>query len=430
MIRILNTMWGKIAVLAVFLILSLIYLGYLFGKAGVDTPFVGADPYTVSFETKDIDNGIPPGDVKMAGVTVGAIEQVHPGNGMARVVLQLDPKATPLHQGAIVRVGAKSIAGETYLDIKDGKGKALESGSQLPNAAVERGAQLADVIGSFDPKTRESLRGLMRTAGAGTAGSRQDVSAAMTGLGNIGREGYTAVDAISAQSKDLTTLARQTTDVLGALNTGQGQIATLVDKANELTSATGGQQHNLADSIRKLPGTLSSTQTATGKLGELSSALGPVASDLRSSAPYLNTALHQLPATTSDLRGLLPDLNGTLKESPATLDRVPRLAQEAGDLVPQARQMMTQLNPMLSYLSPYGPELGSFFANFGSIFNYVDEKGTHFFRLQPDLGNESVVKGVPLKLPGVLTSRNPYPAPGDNMGTTGRQFTKLYSQPN
>lgn len=430
MTRFMQTLWGKITALAVFAALSIIYLAYLFGQAGVDAPLTNTDPYTVAIETVDVDNAIVPGDVKIAGVPAGRIADVSSGNGRARAVLELNPEVAPLHKGATVRIGAKSIAGETYMDVKDGTGPALPSGTTLPQSAVERGAQLADVVKSFDPKTRESLRSLLRTAGAGTAGSRQDISAAMAGLGDLGREGYTAIDAISAQSTDLTTLTRQTTDVLAALNTGQGQIATLVDKANQMASATSGQQRNLADTIRKLPGTLTSTQAATGKLKELSTALAPVASDLRDSAPYLNTAMRQLPATTRDLRGLLPDLSGTLDRAPSTLDRIPRVAQDANAMIPQARQILTQANPMLSYMAPYGPELGSFFSNFASIFNYVDEKGAHFFRLQPDLGNESVLKGAPLKLPGILTSRNPYPAPGDNLGTTGRGFTKLQPQPN
>jgi phospholipid/cholesterol/gamma-HCH transport system substrate-binding protein len=295
---------------------------------------------------------------------------------------------------------------------------------------VQPAVQLRDVVASLDPKTRESVSSLVRTAGAGTAGTKDDVANAMTGLGQLGREGYTAVDAIAGQSQDLTALAQQTTAVLGALDTGQGQIATLVAQAQRLTSATSGQQQSLTDTVRRLPGVLASTQAATGKLRDLSSAAAPVAADLRDAAPYLDTALQQLPATTKDLRDLLPSLTGTLRQAPATLDRVPTLAQDASALVPQLRATMTQLNPMLGYLAPYGPELGAFFSNFGAMLNYTDEAGIHFFRLEPDLGNEQIVKGVPLQLPSILTNSNPYPAPGASLAPNGRDFTKLYPQPN
>jgi phospholipid/cholesterol/gamma-HCH transport system substrate-binding protein len=421
---------GKIAVLCVFFVLSLVYLGYLFGKAGVNSPFATSGSYTVSFDTDDVDNLIPVGDVNVAGVNVGKVASVIHQDGRAHVVVSLDPEAAPVHGGVTVRVGAKSLAGESYVDVKDGSGGPLPSGTNLPASAVQPAVQLRDVVAGLDPKTRESVSSLVRTAGAGTAGTKDDVANAMTGLGQLGREGYTAVDAIAGQSQDLTTLAQQTTAVLGALDTGQGQIATLVAQAQRLTSATSGQQQSLTDTVRRLPDVLTSTQAATGKLRELSSAAAPVAADLRDAAPYLDTALQQLPATTKDLRALLPSLTGTLRQAPATLDRVPTLAQDASALVPQLRTTMTQLNPMLGYLAPYGPELGAFFSNFGAMLNYTDEAGIHFFRLEPDLGNEQIVKGVPVQLPSILTDSNPYPAPGASLAPDGRDFTKLYPQPN
>lgn len=428
--RIFKSTAGKAVVLGVFFVLSMVYLGYLFDKAGVENPLSGDANYTVTFETKDVDNLIPVGDVRVAGVTAGSVESVEPHGDTATVVVRMDPEAAPLHEGITVRVGAKSIAGESYVDVSDGTGAELRSGTKLGQKAVKPAVQLHDVVRSLDPETRRHMGSLIKTAGAGTEGSKHDVAGTLTGLGSLGREGYTAVDAIAGQSKDLKELARQTTEVLGALNTGQGQLASLVDNAQRLTSATSGQQRNLSDTIRKLPGVLTSTRTATTKLRELSSSLAPVAANLREAAPYLTTALRQLPATTKDLRGLLPDLTVTLNEAPATLDRLPTLADDVTALVPQVRTAMTHLNPMLSYLSPYGPELGAFFSNFGAMLNYTDEAGIHFFRLMPDLGSEQIVKGVPLKLPKILVNNNPYPAPGHSMDPDGRGFTRLHPQPN
>lgn len=422
--RILGGTTGKIVVLGAFFVLSLVYLGYLFDRSGVSGPF-SAESYTLSFDTGDVDNLIPVGDVDIAGVHVGQVGDVTRRGGTATVVVKLDPGAGPLHEGATVRVGAKSLAGESYVDIQDGTGRELPSGTKLADSAVKPAVQLRDVVASLDPATRDALGSVLRTAGAATTGTREDVSNALSGLGALGRQGYTAIDALSAQSKDLTALAQQTGVVLDALNTGEGQIGELVGQAQKLTAATSGQQQSLTDTVRALPSVLSSTRTATDRLRGLSTELGPVAGDLNQAAPALSTALQQLPATTQDLRGLLPDLTATLHEAPATLDRVPTLAGDAGTLIPQLRATMNQLNPMLGYLSPYGPELGAFFANFGAMLNYTDEAGIHFFRLEPDLGNESIVKGVPVPLPAILTNRNPYPAPGQSLAPQGQPFDRL-----
>ncbi|MEV7379593.1 MlaD family protein [Streptomyces lydicus] len=417
---------GKITVLVAFLILSLAYLGYLFQKAGVSSPIGGERPYKLAFKTKDVDNLIPIGDVQMAGVQVGRVESVTHSGGKARVVVNLDHDVVPLHQGAGVRIGTKSLAGESYVDISDGTGRPLASGAALPDSAVKPSVQLHDVLRDLDPKTRASLGSMVRSLGTGTTGTKDSVAKTMDGLGDIGHEGFTALDAIAAQSKDLTALARQTTTVLGALDEGEGQIGTLVNSAQQLTHATSRQQKNLSATVRKLPDVLSSTHEATGKLTTLSSSLAPVAADLNEAAPHLNTALQELPQTTADLRRLLPDLNGTLKRAPATLDRVPTLANDADAVIPQLRTTLNNLNPMLGYLAPYGPELASFFSNFSAMMKYTDEAGIHYFRLDPVLGNDQVVKGVPVKLPELLTNSNPYPYPGKANDPKGRSFTKLH----
>jgi hypothetical protein len=45
--------------------------------------------------------------------------------------------------------------------------------------------------------------------------------------------------------------------------------------------------------------------------------------------------------------------------------------------------------------------------------------------MQPDLGSEGNVKGIPVKLPPLLLRNNPYPAPGQSTAPAGRPFTKL-----
>lgn len=404
-----------------------VFMGYLFNESGVRMPFTESG-YQVSFETDDVDNLVSFSDVQIAGVTVGTVERIHNQDGHAVVTVSLDEGA-PLHEGATVRVGAKSAVGESYVDVRDGHGSALPSGARLPASSVKPSVTLRDVLDSLDSETRQALGRLVRSAGLATDGTKSAIGKAMTGLGHIGREGHSVVDAIAAQSEDLTALARQTSIVLSALNTNQGQIATMVQNAQRLTAATNGQRQTLYTSMQQLPGVMTSAQSAAGELRRLSGALSPVAADLKSAAPHLSAALRELPRTADDLRGLVPALDGTLRRAPATLERVPRFGQDVKALIPPMRTLMSNLNPMLSYMKPYGHDMSAFFANFGAMLKYTDEAGIHFFRLAPVQGNEAMVKGSPQKLPNVLTYKNPYPAPGEAGQPGGREFTKLHPQP-
>jgi len=295
---------------------------------------------------------------------------------------------------------------------------------------VVENVALQDVVASLDPRSLRSLKRLSRTLGLATDGTAEDLSRMLKGLGHIGREGYTAIDAIAAQNKDLAAFAQRTTTVLRALDESEGQVGELIQSAQRITSATSGERANLESTVRLLPGVLASTRLATNDVVELSAALDPVVSDLRAAAPALNAALGRLPGTSADLRGLLPSLEGTLDRAPATLDRVPQVSSDLRELIPPLRETMSHLNPMLAYLEPYGPDLAAFATNFSAILRYTDEAGVNYTRLQPIEGGEQTFKTSPAELPRFLTSWNPYPWPGDSaLPGVSRDYPHLHEQP-
>lgn len=402
---------GRVVALVGFFMVCMAIVVYLVSGTEVRIPLLEeARPYNVSLVMTDVDNLVTAGDVRIAGVQVGEVRSAENVPGGVRVDFELTPEAAPLHEGVVVRVGEKSLVGESYLEIVDGQGREVPGGATLPPTAGRPSTQLYDVLAGLDPAARDSLGGTIDSVAGGTAGTRDQVAQAVAGLGNLGREGRTALDAIAAQSKDLTELSRQTTTVLAALDTGQGQIADLVTNADRLTRSTAGQRGSVEETMRLLPGTLGSARTATGKLTEVAGALSPVAADLRSAAPGLSAALQELPATSADLRGLVPALDGTLERAPATLVRVPTFGEDVRNAVPAARTVLSDAVPMLAYLKPYGPDVAAWVSNFNSVLQYTDETGHHYARMQP-LINEATPES-PVAGPPLTVSANPIPGAG------------------
>lgn len=400
-----------------FVFACAVFFAYMWSQAGGTVPgFSRYRPYHVSVVVNDVDNMVPFSDVQVAGINVGKVASVTPEKGAVRLDLRLDDVARPLHEGATVQVSEKSLAGQSYLHLVDGKGRPYPNGGELPRSAVKPSVQLRDVLASLDPRTRDELGATVRSLGQGTDGSHQDVSKLMDGMAKLGRNGHTALDAISAQTGDMTALAGELNTVLKAVDTGHGQVAQVVTDADRLSAATAGQREAVEGTMRKLPGTLNSVHGAATKFTELGGNLSPVASDLRQSAPGLSESLQQLPATTADLRGLMPDLNRSLDKAPTTLQGVPPVGNDAQALLPQAHSVLQDLNPMLRYLRPYGRDIAEFFPNFGSAFHHYTETGDSYLQLKPELGPYSV-RGNPLPLDngskGPLRQSNPYPAPGE-----------------
>lgn len=400
----------RLLALVAFALACFVVVVYILTGTEYRVPIIQPEGYTAVVTMRDVDNLVPASKVRMVGVEVGTVHSMQRVDDGIKVTFGVNEEVAPLHRGVNVRLGERSLIGEGYLDVTDGSGEALPKRTHLPDSAVQPSVQLHDVLRSLDPQARKDLGGLIRGVAKATGGTQQDLSATMEGLGHLGREGNTALDAIAAQSSDLRKLARDTTTLLRALDTGEGQIATMVENAETLTAATSGQRASIAETMRLLPGVLDSARTASGSINEVSGALGPVAANLRSASPFLNDSLRQLPSTTRDLRAMLPSLSSTLDRAPATLRRVPAFAADVRAAVPPAEAMLRDVNPMLAYIEPYGPELASYFANFNAALQYTDEDGVHYIRLTPVINEKS--PQAPIQSDALGTYNNPIPDPG------------------
>lgn len=416
-------------VLAVFIAACAGLFGYLWLNSGGRLPGISQAGYTAEVQFRTASNLVYDSDITIAGVKVGKVQALRTEGDLAHVTMRLDENAL-LHEGATVQVRNKTLIEETYLEITDGHGPALPSGTVLPPSAGKEAVELDDVLTSLDKPTKESLGTLVRSLGAGTKDTKQGVSQALQGLGDLGREGHGALAALSAQSADLQQLTGNTAKLLAALDTRQGQIADLVTDADKLTQATAGSDTELREVLRRLPGLMDTAKNASGGLSRLSPALGPVAGGLNAAAPDLDAALRELPATSADLRGLLPSLNGVLDAAPGTLQRVPAVAADASKFLPTLNVALGDVNPMLSYLVPYGRDVAAFFTNIGQVTARGDANGNAIRLFM--VFNEQSVKGLPANIDvGPLKKNNPYPAPGQsaNPGAFTGSYPRVEQDP-
>lgn len=428
--RLLEVSTARLATVMAFVVACAVFVGYMWLHAGgsiLGLRDVGG--YRFSAQVADVDNLVDFSDVAIAGVLVGKVEHIERRPDGARLDVVLDGVGdggvSTLHRGVTVQVSEKSLAGQSYLRVVDGTGPALPSGTALPPSATRPSVQLRDVLAGLTEPTRQALGATIRSLGHSTEGRRQDVHAAMDGLSALGAGGYTALDALAAQSDDIRTLGGELTTVLRALNGGQHDLETAVRGTGEIVSATAGQRAPLETSMRMLPGFLDRVQDSTSGFTRLAGSLAPIASDLRAAGPDLNDALTQLPEMSADLRGLVGPLDGTLDRAPDTLRRVGPFADDVQGLVPRLRDVMQEVNPVLGYAAPYGRDIGAFIANFGNAFSTVGTDGRHRLRLSPVTSEFAVAGTGPVGLRNGLTSEfNPLPRP--NMGTDPGPFVGPY----
>lgn len=404
----------RLMMLVLFAAMCAGMFGYLWLNSGGRLPLISKQGYQASLTVPKVANLVYDADVMVAGVKAGKVSRIEAEGDRAHVTMRLDPSVAPLHQGARVQVRNKTLIEETFLQITDGAGPELPHGSRLPDGAAEPAVQLNDVLADIDPGSRQALAQTVRSLGAGTKDSAAALSAALTGLGDVGRTGGDAVSALAAQSEDLEAVTGHTATLLGALDTRQGQIAQLVTDANRLTEATAKGRGDIEATMRELPGLLDTAGQASGGLNRVSHSLAPVARNLKVASPQLSAALQELPQTSADLRALLPSLDGVLTSAPHTLRRVPVVADDARALVPTTDVALGDVNPMLGYLEPYGKDVAAFFTNVGQALARGDGNGNALRVFM--IFNEQSVRGLPFDVNSIapLNKRNPYPAPGQS----------------
>lgn len=400
----------RMAVVSAFFALCASILAFLWLHAGGQIPLVSEDGYRVSVTLPDVDNLVFQSDVRMAGVNVGKVKEIKIDGRNAKVTLELDADVAPLHSGAAITVRNKTLIEETYLDVADGKGKKIAAGSKLPDGSAKVSVQLNDVMTSLDQPTRDRLAGLLKATGKSTKDSKGDVDDLLQGLGDLGREGGGALEALAAQSADLAELIKSSTVVLNSLDTRQGRIVQLARDSDSLTETIADNKTDIESLMRKLPTFMETTREASTELTRLADPLGIVARNLKAGSTDLSAALEELPVMTRDLRGLLPSLDGTLTRAPATLTRVSTFTGAARPVISSLETDMADINPMLAYLKPYGRDIASQFTNFAEAASGSDANG-NIGRLMLLFSANSV--NSPLKLsPGVMY--NPYPTAGSH----------------
>lgn len=402
-----NAAVGGFAALAVAL------FGIMWVNMGGEIPLITGG-YRAIATFDDVQNLAYDSDIREAGVPIGKVRDIRRADGRVDVVMEIRGAAHPVHEGATVRLRPKTLVEETYIELVDGDGPEIPDGGRLADDAEQTSVQLDDVLNALDDETRTDARQLIRSLGDITGGTEDDLARLLGGLGQLGREGGTVLDVLSAQGDDLRGLVAETTQLLALLDTGEGQIGRLVTAADSVSNATASSRDALTSTMSGLPAVVGAAGDAAEPLDELTQSLAPVARDLRAASGDLNGALTALPPLTADLRALLPDLDAALQAAPATLGEVPPVSGLLRDLLPEAEIALADLNPMLGYLEPYGPDVAAFFTNFGQALGMADANG-HYLRAFVIL-NEQSFKSWPLSTNevGVFDHSNAYPKPGQS----------------
>jgi phospholipid/cholesterol/gamma-HCH transport system substrate-binding protein len=285
---------------------------------------------------------IPGEDVKVAGVKVGAIDDVEvTDENKAAVVLKItDPGYRDFREDAGCIVRPQSLIGERFVEceltqarspgeeappelrrIDDGPGK----GQYL--LPVERNGKAVDLDLINDimrEPVRERLSIILSELGIGVAGRGRDLAEVVRRADPALKEVDQVLRILADQNRVLSDLAVNSDRILAPLARERRHVSGAIANSAEVAQATAERRGDLEADVERLPAFLRELKPTMVRLGALSDEMTPVLTDLGEVAPDVNRLVAQLGPFSREARQAFPSLGEAAEEgTPAVRAALP-----------------------------------------------------------------------------------------------------------
>src|SRR5436190_946756 len=210
-------------------------------------------------------------DVRVAGISVGKVvgKDLDPNGGNRTVAtIELERRFAPLHRDARAILRQKTLLGETYVELTPGTRRAptLKEGGRLADGQVQPTVELDEILGAFDPGTRQSFHIWQQELAKTITNRGQDFSDALGNLPAFSSDATALLKVLNDQSSDLTKLVRNTGTVFEALSRNSGQLHNLITNSEDVFHATAAQNEALATTFSIFPTFLRESRLTFTKL--------------------------------------------------------------------------------------------------------------------------------------------------------------------
>ncbi len=312
-------------------------------------------------------------DVRLAGVTIGKVKTMKLGpRGRTVVEMEIKPEYAPLRRDTKAILRAKTLLGETYVELTPGNANAppLPEGGRLANKNIQPTVEVDEVFSALDPDTRQAFRDwLDELDGVLRSGRGRSINQALGNLPGFAGEGTDLLTVLDSHRQATRLLIRNTGEVFEALNERDGALADLVQSSNDVFSATASRDDALAETMRIFPTFLDESRATMGRLQTFSNETRPLVRDLKPVADDLGPTVRDVGALSPDLSNLFRDLDALTSASKDSLPRLVEVLAAARPLLADVYPLLEELNPILSYANFDRAKLALFIVTGGATLN-------------------------------------------------------------
>lgn len=388
-----------VVVLAVVLVLG--------GIVVVSTSVGRSDGHLMLTATfKDASPLLVGNDVRLAGVKVGSVAALQSTGDTARVTLELDAAALPVHADAKLVIRPVSLLGERYVELDRGSAGApvLADGGHLGLDHTGASVDLDQVLDSLDDPTSAALATLVGTLGDGMDGNGRQVARTLQALAPALTHTHALTAVLRRQNSTLARVVTSLSAVASGLASGDGsRLDRLVASAETLLSATRTHESAFRSMLAELPSTLRSARRTLGVLQTTAGSTTPTLRALRPTTRNLPAISRELKAFADAADPALVALNPVLRKADGLLAKARPVAallrQQAPDLTADARS----LDPLSRSLAGDFTSVMQFIRGWALATNGEDGL-SHYFRAGLVLTEYSVTGLLPGTASGARTT--------------------------
>src|SRR5215211_3871797 len=391
--------------LSVFAILIFLWLAF-----GGSVP-LQPEGYRFTVHMKEAATLAEEADVRMAGVNVGKVKSKELDAGGARTIVevQLDEPYAPIPKDTRAILRAKTLLGETYLELTPGNRSAgmLDDGGRLKNGQVQETVELDEIFTAFDPDTRQAFRDWVTELSAAIKDGRgQDLNDAFGNFEGFAVDGAKLMRVLDEQNVAVHRLVKNTGVVFGAINERRGALRELIVNSKRTFEATASRDEALAETFAIFPTFLDESKATMARLEDFSRSTHPLVNDLKGPADDLGPTVRDLGDLAPDLERLFRDLGPLIRESRTGVPALERTLREAEPLTEALHTFFPELNPILSYFNFHQQTIAGFFTNAGGDHRGALVRGVQVRREAARLGSRQRVPPAELALPRAGPGRN------------------------
>ena len=337
-------------------------------------------------------------DVRISGVNVGKVTDIElpPDGGQAVATLSLEERFAPLPADVRAMLRAKTLLGETYIEITPGTedGPKLAEGATLPAAQVAPTVELDEILRTFDPKTRAALRTWLRDSATAIEGRAPSLSSSFALLAPTFSGFDKIFRTLNTQEVAVRQLFANGATTFDALSSRRGQLRSLIESSNTVLQTTASRDQDLIAIFKAFPTFLDESRLTLARLRSFSLDADPLVTQLIPVARELSPTLVDIGRLAPEAEGFFKGFGPVIDSAPSAFPAFRRLFRD--DLPPLLRSLdpfVRSLNPIVKAIGAYRHELSALVANAAATTNgvsLVKGRKVHYLRTLSVLNPESV----------------------------------------